>query len=89
VVKRHRWFTPAADVLSLRAALGLSQGDFAAALGLSRRTVIRAEARGLELPWRPDSSRGEVLERWGQLRRQAGDRQRPRSPAKCHTEGAR
>lgn len=41
---------PAAQVAAVRATLKLTQAEFAERLGISRRTVIRGECRGIELP---------------------------------------
>jgi transcriptional regulator with XRE-family HTH domain len=47
---------PAAEFAACRAALKLSQVEFAQRLGMARRTVIRGEQRGIELPysWRSE-----------------------------------
>lgn len=42
----------APEFATVRATLRLSQGEFARLLGCSRRTVIRGEQRGIELPSR-------------------------------------
>jgi DNA-binding XRE family transcriptional regulator len=84
-MKRRRHLIEAAEVTRVRTALNLSKAQFASALGVARRTVIRGEERGLELPWRPDSTRAAVWDAWGRLAAEAADRQRARSPAKCHT----
>jgi DNA-binding XRE family transcriptional regulator len=60
----------AAEFATVRATLGDSQGQFAERLGVSRRTVIRGEQRGIELPrsygWgrKPDSTRGQLADKW-------------------------
>jgi ribosome-binding protein aMBF1 (putative translation factor) len=64
---RVRQLVEAADVSTLREALGLSQAQLAAQLGVSRRTIIRGELRGMEIPFRPDSTRSSVYEAWNQL----------------------
>lgn len=81
---RRRYLAEPEHVRALRDALHLSQDQFAAALGVTRRTVIRAEQRGLELPWLPDSPRRAVWEAWVRLQAEAADRLRARSRAKCH-----
>lgn len=81
--KRRRDLIDAERVRLVRETLGLSQGQFASALGVARRTVIRGEQRGLDIPWyRPDSTRGRVLEAWKRLEQQAADR--PRARVKGH-----
>jgi hypothetical protein len=42
-------------------------------LGVSGRTVIRGEQRWLEIPWRPDSMRVDVYQRWCGLAKRAAD----------------
>jgi DNA-binding XRE family transcriptional regulator len=64
---RHRGLVDAAEVRRVRAALELTQAQLAAALGVSRRTVIRGEARGMDIPWRGDSSRAGVRAAWVRL----------------------
>jgi transcriptional regulator with XRE-family HTH domain len=59
------------DVRGLRSALCLSQEELAKRLGVTRRTVIRAEQRGIEIPWRPDSPRAAVYAAWAQLQEEA------------------
>lgn len=54
----------------LRRRLRLTQAAFAERLGVSVRTVIRGEQRGLEIPWRSDSRDG-VREAWAALQREA------------------
>ena len=58
-------------VRSLRVTLCLSQDELAARLGVTRRTIIRGEQRGLELPWRPDSPRAHVYKAWRELQEEA------------------
>jgi hypothetical protein len=66
----------AEEVRELRRALFLTQRQFAQALGVSRRTVIRGEQRGLEVPWFSASNTGrhDLHERWCALQAQAADR---------------
>ena len=45
---KRPWLQPASVVRTLRKRLCLSQQRFAERLGVSRRTVIRGEQRGLE-----------------------------------------
>jgi DNA-binding XRE family transcriptional regulator len=66
---RRRDLIPAVDVRRVRAALGMTQVDFATAIGVSPRTVVRAEQRGLEVPMRPDTKRPEVWVNWCRLQR--------------------
>jgi hypothetical protein len=67
----------AAEFATVRATLGDSQGQFAERLGVSRRTVIRGEQRGIEMPrsygWgrQPDSTRGQLADKWKAAREQA------------------
>jgi hypothetical protein len=83
--KRFRYLEPAETVIALRQALSLSQGDFARRLGVSRRTVIRGELRGLELPLGPWGSRGHIFTAWSELQAEAADRAELARSTKCHT----
>lgn len=52
----ERRFVPARELVELRRRLSLTQLELAERVGLSRRTVIRGEQRGIELPvsiWQP------------------------------------
>lgn len=71
----------------LRRRLSLTQDEFAAALGVTRRTVIRGEQRGLELPLGSWGPRGDVWTCWTELQSLpavAGDRGELGRSAKCH-----
>lgn len=78
-----RVITRTADqVRDLRRALSLTQKEFAARLQVSRRTIIRGEQRGIEIPWYSTSDlRVGLYKLWGDLevlaadRARAGDRQ--------------
>jgi hypothetical protein len=66
----------APEFAAVRLTLGLSQGAFAARLGISRRTAIRGEQRGIELPSRYGMQSGTparraLLETWEAARKQA------------------
>jgi transcriptional regulator with XRE-family HTH domain len=63
---------PAGEVTALRAALRLKQSELARRLGVTRRTVIRGEQRGLEIPSTyDDSPRKAVGEAWRELKAEA------------------
>ena len=75
--------TKATDLRRVRLQLRLTQEQFAGRLGISRRSVIRGEVRGLEIPWYSagETGRNELLARWEALKQEA-DRavlERPRS----------
>lgn len=57
----------ASELIRVRRRLQLTQAEFAARLGVSRRTVIRGELRGIELPWGPWNERWPLRERWNEL----------------------
>lgn len=69
----------AAEFAAVRATLKLSQGEYAERLGISRRTVIRGERRGIELPSRYSYSaqankaegRDGLRDRWGAALKEA------------------
>jgi hypothetical protein len=87
-MQRHRYLEPAEHVRELRRRLSLSQGEFAERLGVTRRTVIRGEQRGLELPLGSWGPRGDVWTRWCELQRLPavdGDRAELGRSAKCHS----
>lgn len=68
----RRYLVPAADVTAVRTALHLTQRELATRLGVTRRTVIRGEQRGLEIPSSyGDSPRKAVGEAWRELKAQA------------------
>lgn len=68
----RRYLVPAADVIEVRSALRLKQSELAKRLGVTRRTVIRGEQRGLEIPYRlGDSPRKAVGEAWHALELEA------------------
>jgi DNA-binding transcriptional regulator YiaG len=71
---RHRQLVEAADVSTLRAKLGMTQAQLAAELGVAIRTVMRGEARGMEIPWHSGSSRSDVAEAWSRLSARAHKR---------------
>jgi hypothetical protein len=87
------------EFATVRAVLKLSQGEFAERLGLSRRTVIRGEQRGIELPGRyrhyymqergqagQDDLRAQVREKWEAARKEArADRVRYLEAARSDT----
>jgi DNA-binding XRE family transcriptional regulator len=58
---RRRWLRAAVVVRRVRAELKLTQEQFADLLGIARRTVIRAEKRGLAIPY---WSNAPLRERW-------------------------
>jgi transcriptional regulator with XRE-family HTH domain len=71
---------PAAQVCAVRKVLKLSQAELAERLGVSRRTIIRGERRGIELPsrygWgRPadfdKSPRGQLPGKWAAALKEA------------------
>lgn len=57
------------DVWRVRKQLGITQTAMAKRLGVSRRTIIRGEQRGLEIPH--GNERGGLRDRWNQLVRAA------------------
>jgi transcriptional regulator with XRE-family HTH domain len=68
----RRYLIPAADVIEIRSALRLTQSALAERLGVTRRTVIRGEQRGLEIPSTyGDSPRKAVAEAWRELKADA------------------
>lgn len=67
---RRRELVPAIEVRRVRAALKMTQVEFAAALDITPRTVIRGEARGLEVPWSENTRRPTVYVNWCRLQRQ-------------------
>lgn len=69
-MKRRRYLEPAENVRALREGLHLTQSEFAERLRVTRRTVIRGEQRGLELPLGSWGPRGHVWEAWAELQRQ-------------------
>jgi DNA-binding transcriptional regulator YiaG len=66
---RRRELVPAEEVRRVRAALKMTQTEFATALCITPRTVIRGEARGLEVPMRQDTRRPDVYVNWCRLQR--------------------
>jgi hypothetical protein len=62
-------------VRELRRALNLTQREFAQLLGVSRRTIIRGEQRGLEVPWYSSGSidRYELSRLWNLAEQRAAD----------------
>lgn len=67
----------AAEFATVRAVLKLAQGEFAERLGVSRRTVIRGEQRGIELPpsWKSrEGDRGGLRGKWDAARTEAESR---------------
>jgi DNA-binding transcriptional regulator YiaG len=68
---RRRELVPAEEVRRVRAVLQMTQTEFATALCITPRTVIRGEARGLEVPSRQDTRRPTVYVNWCRLQRQA------------------
>lgn len=74
------------EVRELRRALGLTQQQFADRLGVTRRTIIRGEQRGLEVPWYSTGSidRYELSRLWDLAVKEAADRAQARAPSKCH-----
>jgi ribosome-binding protein aMBF1 (putative translation factor) len=65
----------AETVRELRQTLGLTQREFAQLLGVSRRTIVRGEQRGLEVPWYSSGSidRYELSRLWNLAEQQASD----------------
>lgn len=77
----------AADVRALRRALRLTQKQFAAELGVARRTVIRGEQRGLEIPWYSSSDFRHVLHAaWDSLQKRAADAARALKAASSRSD---
>lgn len=74
---RRRELIAAAEVLRVRMLLNMTQAQLADALGVHRRTVIRGEARGIEIPWRVDTTRADVRDVWHQLQVKAGAQRQP------------
>jgi DNA-binding XRE family transcriptional regulator len=70
-MERKRPLVDPTEVRRVRVALGMTQGQFAAALGIHVRTVVRGEARGLEVPWRGDTLRPGVWLAWYRLKAKA------------------
>lgn len=68
---RRRDLIPAAEVRRVRLKNHMTQAAFAVALGVTARTVVRGEKRGLEIPMRPDTLRPEVWVNWCRLARKA------------------
>lgn len=68
---RQRQLVEAADVSTLREVLGMTQAQLASELGVSVRTIIRGELRGMEISWRSDSARSHVRDAWVRLRSRA------------------
>jgi DNA-binding XRE family transcriptional regulator len=66
---RRRDLIPAAEVRRVRAAHHMTQVEFATALCLTPRTIVRGEARGLYIPMRGDTRRPEVYINWCRLQR--------------------
>jgi transcriptional regulator with XRE-family HTH domain len=66
-------------VRELRRALNLTQREFAQLLGVSRRTIIRGEQRGLEVPWYSSGSidRYELSRLWNLAEQRAADLRNP------------
>lgn len=80
----------APEFAAVRLTLGLSQGAFAARLGISRRTAIRGEQRGIELPSRYGMQNGTpqrraLLETWEAARKEAQTDPRYLEIAGCDT----
>lgn len=71
---RRRELVPAAEVRRVRAALKMTQAEFATALDITPRTVIRGEARGLEVPWDENTRRPTVYVNWRRLIGKADER---------------
>jgi DNA-binding XRE family transcriptional regulator len=69
---RRRDLVPAAEVRRVRAAHHMTQAEFAVALCVTPRTVVRGEARGLDIPMRGDTRRPEVYVNWCRLARKTG-----------------
>lgn len=57
----------ASELIRVRRRLQLTQAEFAERLGVSRRTVIRGESRGIEVPWFSSSDRDSLRDRWNKL----------------------
>jgi DNA-binding XRE family transcriptional regulator len=68
---------PAAEVITVRKCLKLSQAELAERLCVSRRTIIRGEKRGIELPskymWRGTATdaRSKIRPAWEAARKEA------------------
>jgi len=74
---RRRELISGAEVLRIRMLLNMTQEQLAAELGVHRRTVIRGEARGIEIPWRVDTRRADVRDVWHQLQDKAAAQREP------------
>jgi DNA-binding XRE family transcriptional regulator len=64
---RQRSLIAASEVRRVRAALAMTQAQLAAALGINPRTVVRGEARGLEVPLGNKTRRPNVRAAWLRL----------------------
>ncbi len=69
---RRRDLIPAAEVRRVRAAHHMTQAEFAVALDVSPRTIVRGEQRGLEVPMHQDTRRPTVYVNWCRLARKTG-----------------
>lgn len=73
---RRRELIEAAEVRRVRLGNGMTQADFAIALCVTPRTIVRGEKRGLYIPMRGDTKRPEVYVNWCRLARDAQRRAR-------------
>ncbi len=71
---RRRNLVAAEEVRRVRKANGMTQAEFALVLGVTVRTVVRGEQRGLEVPMRDDTKRPEVYLKWCRLAARRGPR---------------
>lgn len=74
----RRWLRAAVVVKRVRAELGLTQEQFAARLGVTRRTIIRGEQRGLAIPY---WSNNETRKAWDAAVAAAKAKAEPPAPA--------
>ncbi len=80
----------AEEVRELRRALKLTQQQLADRLGVSRRTIIRGEQRGIEVPWYSSGSidRYELTRTWGLAVKEAADRPHSRDRVSVTSRGS-
>ena len=85
-----RVITHSADeVRALRRTLGLTQTELARRLEVSRRTIIRGEQRGIEIPWYSTSDYRHVLySKWRELQQLAADLLHSRDRESVTSRGA-
>ena len=76
----------AEEVRAIRRTLELTQAELAERLQVSRRTIIRGEQRGLEVPWYSTGNinRYELSRLWDLAQKEAADRARAARAPKSH-----